>query len=165
MSGFILYVELVTCLTSMAASLAISSSGWSFTKGITGSIRTDTGIPSFTRASIALSRASGDGAYGSKRLAISASSVVIVKATVDGTLLSRSMSRITRLDFVMICIRQLLSAKISRHLRVNPNVASIRGYGSELLATETVSPFNFAASHCNRLSKLLFGLHLANWGM
>jgi len=35
------------------------------------------------------------------------SSVVIVKATVDGTLLSKSSSRATRLLLVMICILQL----------------------------------------------------------
>jgi hypothetical protein len=99
----------------------------SFTKGITGSIRTETGMPLPIKSSAALSRLAGDGACGSRSVAISESSVVIVSATVDRALLSRSSSRVTRVDFVIICIRQLLSARISRHLRVKPAVASIRG--------------------------------------
>jgi hypothetical protein len=80
-------------------------------------------------------------------------------------LLSKLSSRMTMLDFVIIWIRQLLSERISRHLRVNPAVASKRGYGSELLEIDTISPFSFSASRCNLGSKPIFGLHLANWGM
>jgi hypothetical protein len=41
----------------------------------------------------------------------------------------------------------------------------MRGYGSEELAIDTISPFNFAASRCNRWSKSLFGLHSEKRGM
>ncbi len=146
LSGFTLYVELVTCLTPMSARLSTSFSSWSLTKGITGSILIETGMPLSIRFSAASSLESGDGAFGSKSFATSVFSVVMVKATVDGTLLRRSPSRITRLDFVIIWIRQLLLERISRHLLMSPAVASMRGYGSELLAIETVSPFSFAAS-------------------
>ena len=130
-----------------------------------GSMRTETGMPLLIKSSAALRRSVGGGACGSKSRATSASSVVMVKATVDGTLLRRSSSRVTRLDFVIIWIRQLLSARISRHLRVNPAVASKCGYGSELLAMDTVSPFSFAASRCRRRSRSFFGLHWENLGM
>ena len=153
------------CLTPMLARVATSLSGWSFTKGITGSIRTETGMPLLTSSWTTLSRSAGGGAFGSKSRATSESSVVMVNATVDGILLRMSSSRMTRLDFVMIWIRQLFSARISRHLRVSPVVASKRGYGSELLEIDTVSPFSFVASRCNRSNKPFLGLHLANWGM
>ena len=130
----------------MPASVVTSFSALSFTRGITGSMRTETGTPLPIRFSAALRRSAGGGAFGSKSRATSASRVVMVRATVDGALLSRSSSRVTRLDLVITWIRQLLSARISRHLRVNPVVASIRGYGSELLDMDTVSPFSFDAS-------------------
>ena len=92
-----------------------------------GSMRTETGMPLRMRSSTARRRAAGGGACGSKICATSASMVVTVRAMVDGVLLSRSSSRVTRLDLVMIWIRQLLFARISRHLRVKPAVASMRG--------------------------------------
>ena len=45
LSGFALYVEVVTCFTPILARVAINRSGLSFTKGIMGSTRTDTGMP------------------------------------------------------------------------------------------------------------------------
>jgi hypothetical protein len=85
--------------------------------------------------------------------------VVIVKATAEGTLVSRSSSRVTMLLLVIIWIRQLLSARISRHRRVKPAFASSRGYGSEELEMETISPLSFIASRLSAVSRSLFGRH------
>ena len=93
------------------------------------------------------------------------SSVVIVNATVEGILLSKSSSRTTMLLLVMICILQLLSAKISRHRRVKPADASARGYGSDELAIEMVSPLSFAASRFKAASWSFFGLQSLKLGM
>src|SRR3989304_7220978 len=146
LSGFTLYVELVICFTPMLASAATRFSALSFTKGITGSIRTETGIPLLTKSSAALRRLLGDGACGSRSFALPSSSVVIVSATDEEILPSKSSSRVTMLDFVIIWIRQLFSTRISKHFLVNPAVASSRGYGSEEFAIETISPFTLAAS-------------------
>ena len=97
--------------------------------------------------------------------AILSSSVVMVNATVDGTLLSRSSSLTTRLLLVMICILQLLSAKISRHRLVKPVDASARGYGSDELAIEMVSPLSFAASRLKVASWSFLGLQSLKLGM
>src|SRR3972149_5923596 len=98
-------------------------------------------------------------------LAVASSSVVIVRATVERPLLNKSWSRVTRFDFVTIWIRQLLSARISRHFLVQPAVASKRGYGSEELAIDTTSPFNFAASRFRFWSRSFLGRHLSKLGM
>lgn len=165
LSGFALYVEVVTCLTPLLARVEINRSGLSFTKGIMGSTRTDTGIPLFVRGSIAFRRSVGEGACGSSSFAVLSSSVVIVKATVQGILLNMSVSRVIILDFVIIWIRQSCCDRIKRHFRVKPASASMRGYGSELLAIDTISPFNLAASRCKLWIKSLFGLQFEKLGM
>jgi hypothetical protein len=106
----------------MLAKVAMSLLGLSLTEGMIGSIRTETGTPALIRSCAALSLCVGDGAYGSRTLAKSSLSVVIVKATVEGTLLSKSSSLATMLLLVIIWILQLLSAKISRQPRVKPAV-------------------------------------------
>jgi hypothetical protein len=93
------------------------------------------------------------------------SSVVIVNATVDGTLLNKSSSLTTILLLVMICILQLLSAKISRHRLVKPSDTSARGYGSDELAIEMVSPLSFAASRFKAESWSFLGLQSLKLGM
>src|SRR4030042_5640562 len=102
--------------------------------GIMGSIRTETGIPAFVKSCAALSRWEEEGAKGSRIFARLSSSVVMVNATVAGTLLRRSSSLVAMLLLVIICILQLLSTRISRHRRVKPSVASTRGYGSDEFA-------------------------------
>jgi len=149
----------------MLASVSISVAGLSFTYGIMGSIRTNAGMPLRVSASIVFRRSVEDGALGSISFAVASSSVVIVTATVQGTLPKKSVSRVTRVDLVIIWIRQSHCERISKHFRVKPASASMHGYGSELLAMETVSPFSFAASRCKVRSKLFLGLHLAKRGM
>jgi hypothetical protein len=95
--------------------------------GIMGSMRTDTGTPAFSRSWAALIRSDGAGAFGSIISAIMSLSVVMVKATVAGTLQSRSSSRATRLLLVIIWILQLHPAKTSRYRLVRHWEASIRG--------------------------------------
>jgi hypothetical protein len=90
--------------------------------------------------------------------AMLSSSVVMVNATVDGTLLSKSSSLTTMLLFVMICILQLLSASIPRHRLVKPADASAHGYGSDELAIEMVSPLSWAASRFKTASRSFLGL-------
>jgi len=124
-----------------------------------GSIRTETGIPSRDKSFRALIRSLGNGACGSKSLAVPSSSVVIVKATVDGTLTSKSPSRVTILDLVIIWIRQSFSVRISKHFRVIPAEASIRGYGSDELAIDTISPLSFEASVLSLWRKSFFRRH------
>ena len=162
---FILHVDAVTCLTPKLARVATSFAGSSFKNGIIGSMRTETAMPLLMSASTAFRRFSGEGAFGSIRLAISGFSVVIVMATVDGTLQSKSASRVTRSDFVRIWIRQLLRERILRLSRVKPVSASMLGYGSEELAIEIISPFNFTASRSKRLSRSFLGRQSANRGM
>ncbi len=67
-----------------------------------GSIRTETGMPALVKSCAALRRSDGRGAKGSMIFAKLSSSVVIVNATVDGTLLSKSSSLTTTLLLVMI---------------------------------------------------------------
>lgn len=93
------------------------------------------------------------------------SSVVMVNATVDGTLLNKSSSLTTMLLLVMICILQLLSARISRHRLVKPADTSARGYGSDELAIEMVSPLSFAASRLKVTSRSFLGLQSLKLGM
>jgi len=155
----------VTCFTPMLASVSIRVAGLSFTWGIMGSMRTDAGMPLRVSASIVFRRSVEDGALGSISFAVASSSVVIVTAMVEGILLRRSVSRVTRVDLVIIWIRQSCRERISKHFRVKPASASMRGYGSELLAMETVSPFSFSASRCNCRSRSFFGLHTEKWGM
>ncbi len=89
----------------------------------------------------------------------------MVNATVEGTLLSKSSSLTTMLLLVIICILQLLSAKISRHRRVMPSDASARGYGSDELAIEMVSPLSFEASRFKVASWSFLGLQSLKLGM
>ena len=152
-------------MTPMLVSVSMRVLGLSFTWGIMGSMRTETGIPFEVNASTVFKRSVAAGALGSISLAVASSSVVIVTATVLRTLPKRSVSRVTRVDLVIIWIRQSLCERISKHFRVKPASASRRGYGSELLAIETVSPFSFAASRCRVQSKLFLGLHLEKRGI
>jgi hypothetical protein len=96
---------------------------------------------------------------------MSSSSVVTVNATVEGILLSRSSSLTTRFDLVIIWILQLLSARISRHRLVKPVDTSARGYGSDELAIEMVSPLSFVASRFKAASRSFFGLQSLKLGM
>jgi hypothetical protein len=89
----------------------------------------------------------------------------MVNATVDGTFLSKSSSRATRLLLVIICILQLLSTKISRQRLVKPADTSARGYGSDELAIEIVSPLSFEASRFKVASSSFFGLQSLKFGM
>ena len=117
------------------------------------------------RSWAALIRWEGEGAKGSRILARLSSSVVIVKATVAGTLQSKSSSRATRLLLVMIWILQLLSTKISRHRRVNPTDASARGYGSEEFEIEMVSPLSLAVSRLSIANASFLGRQSLKLGM
>lgn len=117
------------CLTPMLASVEMSFLGWSLMFGMIGSMRTETGTPALIRSCAALMRWDGEGANGSRTLARLSSSVVMVKATVAGTLHSKSSSRLTRLLLVMIWILQLLSAKTSKQRLVRVSEASTRGIG------------------------------------
>lgn len=122
-----------------------------------GSIRTETGIPALVRSCTALIRWDGEGANGSMTFAKALSSVVMVNATVAGTLLNKSSSLVTRLLLVIIWILQLLSERISRHRLVRPCEASARGYGSDELAKDIVSPLSLAASRFRVARRSFFG--------
>ena len=93
------------------------------------------------------------------------SSVVIVNATVEGILLSKSSSLTTKLLLVKIWILQLLSARISRHRLVKPADTSVRGYGSDELAIEMVSPLSLAASRFRVMSRSFLGLQSLKLGI
>ena len=153
------------CLTPMLARVAMSFCGLSFTSGMIGSIRTETGMPALIKSCAALKRSDGKGAYGSIIFAVLSSSVVIVNATVEGTLLNKSSSLATMLLLVMIWILQLLSARISRHRLVKLSVASALGYGSDELDIEIVSPFSLAASRLSIARASFLGLQLLKLGM
>ena len=153
------------CLAPMLARVFMSFCCWSFTNGIIGSIRTETGMPALIRSCTALMRCEGEGAKGSRILARLSSSVVMVKATVDGTLASKSSSRVTRLLLVMICTLQLFSTRISRHRLVKPSVASTLGYGSDELDIEMVSPLSLAASLFSIVNASFLGWHSLKFGM
>ena len=146
------------CSTPISASLVIRFDGSSFMYGNMGSILTITGIPRLVSASIAFKRFEGEGAAGSNSLVTFSSSVVIVKATVQAVVLSMSASRVTRSDFVMIWILQLLFERIWRHPRVRPVSASKAGYGSDELEIEIVSPRNCLASSARRFRRSFLGL-------
>lgn len=143
----------------------MSLCGWSFTNGIIGSIRTETGMPALIRSCAALKRWEGEGAKGSRILARSSSSAVIVNATVEGTFVSKSSSRVTMLLLVMICNLQLFSTRISRQRLVKPSVASAFGYGSDELDIEMVSPLSLAASFFNIVNASFFGWQSLKFGM
>jgi len=115
------------CWTPRLARAATNCEGLSFTYGIIGSILAITGISLLTSVSIASKRFKGEGALGSISLATFSSSVVIVNATVQGILANMSLSRVTRLDLVIIWILQSLLESIWRHLRVKPSSASELG--------------------------------------
>jgi hypothetical protein len=66
---------------------------------------------------------------------------------------------------VMIWILQLLCERISRHRLVKQVEASLRGYGSEELAIEMISPLSFAASRFKTAIKSFFGLQSLKPGM
>jgi hypothetical protein len=89
----------------------------------------------------------------------------MVNATVEGIFVSRSSSLVTMLLLVMIWILQLLSVRISRQRLVKPVDVSIRGYGSDELAIEIVSPLSFAASRFKVASRSFFGLQSLKLGM
>jgi hypothetical protein len=165
LSALALYVEHVKCLTPMLAKSAMSFCGWSFTRGMMGSIRTETGMPFLIKSCAALRRCEGVGACGSMSFAMLSSSVVIVNATVAGIWLSKSSSLTTKLLLVIIWILQLLSAKISRHRLVKPADTSARGYGSDELAIEMVSPLSLAASRFSVASRSFLGLQSLKLGI
>jgi hypothetical protein len=89
----------------------------------------------------------------------------MVNATVDGILLSKSSSLATRLLLVMIWILQLHPENISRHRRVKPSDTSVRGYGSDELAIEIVSPLSFDASRLSWASRSFLGLQSVKFGI
>lgn len=153
------------CLTPMSERILMILCGWSFTNGMIGSIRTETGMPTLIRSCAALMRWEGEGAKGSRILARSSSWVVMVNATVDGTLMSKSSSRVTMLLLVMICILQLFSTRISRQRLVKPSVASALGYGSDELEIEMVSPLNLADSLFNIVNASFLGWQSLKFGM
>jgi len=112
------------CGMPMRASFLIRVSGLSFMSGMIGSIRTDVGIPCLMRVSAVFSRSDGGGELGSMRCAILSSSVVIVSETMEGVFLSKSMSLITSVDFVIIWIRQSALESVCRHFLVRQVVVS-----------------------------------------
>lgn len=125
--GVSLRVELVTCLTPIAAIASMRDCGLSFRYGIIGSMRIVTGMPLSMSVFAALRRLDGGGACGSMSLAVSSLSVVTVMETIEGFLASRSISRVTRSDFVIICNLHSCRVKTWRHCRVNCVFASILG--------------------------------------
>lgn len=100
--GVSLRVELVTCLTPIAAMASMRDCGLSFRYGITGSMRIVTGMPFSKSVLAALRRLDGAGACGSMIFAVSLSSVVMVMETIEGIFDRRSMSLVTRSDLVII---------------------------------------------------------------
>ncbi len=112
------------CLMPIDERVLTRFSGLSFTKGIIGSMRADVGMPFSIRVSMVFKRSVGGGACGSMSFAMLSSSVVIVKETVEGIFLNRSMSLVTMLDFVIICILQLCLDRISRQFRIRPVLVS-----------------------------------------
>ena len=122
-------------------------------------------MPALIRSCAALSLLDGGGAQGSMSFAKLSSSVVMVNATVDGIFLRRSSSLVTMLLLVIIWILQLLSTRISRHRLVNPADISARGYGSDELAIEMVSPLSFVASRFKTVSRSFFGLQSLKLGI
>ena len=90
----------------------MSFAGLSLTNGIIGSIRAVTWMPFLISVSTAFKRWFGVGACGSSFLAVPSSSLVMVIATVLGFSRSKSASRVTKFDLVMIWIRQLLRLNI-----------------------------------------------------
>jgi hypothetical protein len=89
----------------------------------------------------------------------------MVRETMEGILFKRSASRTTRQDLVTIWTLQLCLERISRQLLVRHFLASKLGYGSEELAIDIVSPFNFAASLLSLEMRFFFGLQSKNLGM
>jgi len=65
-------------------------------------MRADTGMPFWTSFFSAFNRFEGGGAKGSRVFAVLSFSVVIVMDTMLGVFLSRSMSLVTSVDFVII---------------------------------------------------------------
>jgi len=102
LSGLTLYVDAVICLIPIAVRVLIRVSGLSFTYGIIGSMRADTGMPSSIKILAVSMRFVGRGAFGSINLAILSSSVVIVNATVAAVRFRRSTSLVTKVDLVII---------------------------------------------------------------
>ncbi len=122
-----LRVELVTCLTPVAAMASMRDCGLSFRYGIIGSMRMVTGMPESRSVLAALRRLDGDGACGSMSFAVWSLSVVTVMETIEGIFDRRSMSLVTRSDFVIICNLQSCWVKTWRHCRVNCVFASRLG--------------------------------------
>jgi len=115
------------CFMPIAARVLMSFSWLSFRVGMIGSMRMVVAMPFLVSVSAVCMRWVEVGACGSSCLAVASSSVVIVMETIEGTRLSRSMSRVTRVDFVIICSLQLLWARISRVLRVRRVLVSAVG--------------------------------------
>ncbi len=122
--GVSLRVELVTCLTPVAAMASMRDCGLSFRYGITGSTRMVTGMPFSMSVFAALRRLDVGGACGSMSLAVLSLSVVMVMETIEGFSDRRSMSLVTMSDFVIICNLQSCWVKTWRHCRVNCVFAS-----------------------------------------
>lgn len=127
MSGLILRVEHVTCFMPIEASVLTSDSVLSFRYGIIGSILTDTRSPLPVSDWTAFSRSVGSGASGSICLASASFRDVIVMATIEEALPRRSVSLVTRFDFVTIWILQSCSARIRRQRLVRRVCASAGG--------------------------------------
>lgn len=125
--GVSLRVELVTCLTPVSAMVSMRDCGLSFRYGIIGSMRMVVGILCSMSVFAALRRLDGGGACGSMSFAVSSSSVVMVMETIEGIFDRRSMSLVTRSDFVIICNLQSCWVKTWRHCRVNCVFASRLG--------------------------------------
>lgn len=125
--GVSLRVELVTCLTPIAAMASMRDCGLSFRYGIIGSMRMVTGMPESRSVLAALRRLDGGGACGSMSLAVWSLSVVTVMETIEGIFNRRSMSLVTRSDFVIICNLQSCWVKTWRHCCVNCVFASRLG--------------------------------------
>ncbi len=117
------------------------------------------------RVSTVFSRLLGAGALGSITAASGSSSVVIVKATVQGICSSRSASRATISDLVKTWSRQLLSVRILRHWRVWPNSDSTVGYGSDEVDIARISPFSLAASRRSVVSSVFLVRSVRWFGM
>lgn len=102
LSALTLYVEHVMCFIPMSAIVLMRVSWFSFMYGIIGSMRIAVGIPASWSFSAVFRRSDGGGASGSRIFAVSSSSVVMVRATVEGIFFKMSISLNTMFDFVII---------------------------------------------------------------
>ena len=160
-SGRGLSVDEVTCLAPVAAAAStICSISVSFRPGMIGSRRRLKGIPAPASFLIVFNLRWGEGALGSSFRLRFRSRVVIVKLTTQRILESRSMSRETMSDFVIICTLHPSLSNSSRQARVSLSLASIGGYGSllfDMLITKRLSIR--WTSRSTRTSKFFLGRH------